>query len=112
MTHVSQNINDTLDCRARTYGNYEDHARITQNIKAAMADSRNWDDLSAHLKETLEMLAHKVGRILNGEQNYIDSVRDCVGYLKLSQIIMERTEGATDVSVSRTQLVGGEWCLV
>ena len=109
---MTQNIETTLDNRARTYGEYEDHARITQNIKAAMADSRNWDYLSPHLKETLEMLAHKIGRILNGDPNYIDSVRDCVGYLKLSQTIMERTEGSTDVSISRTVLSNGTWCQV
>ena len=93
-------IQATLAERGKNYGSYEDHARITQNLKLVMMESKNWDALPNHLRETLEMVAHKVGRILNGDHRYLDSIRDCVGYLKLSQDIMEATPGTTDARVS------------
>lgn len=100
MTQNTQNINDTLDNRARTYGDYDDHARITQNIKAAMADSGNWSYLPPHLKETLEMVAHKLGRMLNGDWKYLDTARDCIGYMKLSYDLLEKTNDATDAKIT------------
>lgn len=76
-------INTTLEQRGNRYGKFTDHARITQNIKRAMQDSANWTDLRDDQKEALEMLAHKVGRILNGDPNYHDSWHDIIGYTKL-----------------------------
>ncbi len=58
------NIDATLAERGNRYGSFTEHARITQNIKKAMADSPNWSKLSYDKKESLEMLAHKIGRIL------------------------------------------------
>lgn len=77
------NIEQTLTQRGNRYGSFEEHARITQNIKAAMADSPNWATLSPAMKESLEMLAHKAGRILNGDPEYHDSWHDIIGYTKL-----------------------------
>lgn len=77
------NISDTLEERGMRYGKFSEHARITQAIKAAMQDSPNWNRLSPDMKETLEMIAHKAGRILNGDPNYHDSWHDIIGYTKL-----------------------------
>lgn len=77
------NVDQTLTERGARYGVFSEHARITQNIKAAMADSPNWANLNASQKESLEMTAHKIGRILNGDPNYIDSWHDIIGYTKL-----------------------------
>lgn len=88
-THLQENfhklpdITETLSERGSRYGSFEEHARITQNIKAAMKDSPNWDKLPPNMKESLEMLAHKAGRILNGDPLYHDSWHDIVGYAKL-----------------------------
>ena len=38
-------INDTLAERGSRYGKFVDHAEVTQNIKRAMMNSNNWDDL-------------------------------------------------------------------
>ena len=81
--NLSLDIEDTLAERGSRYGSFKEHARITQNIKSAMADSPNWTKLSPSQKECLEMLAHKAGRILNGDPNYHDSWHDIVGYSKL-----------------------------
>lgn len=83
-------ISDTLAERGSRYGTFTGHARITQNIKAAMADSPNWAALDPDQKEALEMVAHKIGRILNGDPNFHDSWHDIVGYAKL---VADRLEG-------------------
>ncbi len=77
------NIEQTLAERGSRYGAFTDHAVITQSIKRSMAASPNWGVLADDQKECLEMIAHKVGRILNGDPNYHDSWHDIVGYTKL-----------------------------
>lgn len=77
-------IAQTLAERGKRYGEFDEHARITQNIKRAMADSPNWQTLADDQKEALEMIAHKIGRILNGDPNYHDSWHDILGYTQLA----------------------------
>lgn len=85
----SGGINSTLNERGSRYGSFSEHARVTQNIKRAYQNSRTWKGLPDDMKEVLEMLAHKAGRILNGDPNYKDSWHDMIGYTKL---IEERLE--------------------
>ena len=83
-------IEVTLAERGSRYGDFAEHARITQNIKDAMWDSPNWPHLSPAAKEALEMVAHKIGRILNGDPDYHDSWHDIIGYTKL---VADQLEG-------------------
>ena len=76
-------VDATLADRGARYGKFFDHAKITQNIKRAMQDSPNWNKLDDDQKEALEMTAHKIGRILNGDPNYADSWHDIIGYTRL-----------------------------
>lgn len=75
-------IDATLEERGSRYGIFKNHARITQDIKRAMSQG-NWAMLADDQREALEMIAHKVGRILNGDPNYHDSWHDIIGYTKL-----------------------------
>lgn len=77
------NITETLSERGNRYGKFSEHARITQAIKSAYRDSPNWEKLPADMKEALEMNAHKVGRILNGDFRFHDSWHDIICYTKL-----------------------------
>ena len=81
-------IDDTLAQRGSRYGEYKEHARITQGIKRAMADSPNWATLGDDKKECLEMVAHKIGRILNGDPDYKDSWHDVIGYVRLVEVTL------------------------
>lgn len=76
-------IDATLAERGSRYGTFVEHARITQNLKRAMIDSPNWQSLSDDKREALEMVVHKIGRILNGDPEYHDSWHDIIGYTKL-----------------------------
>ena len=72
-----------LSERGKRYGDFMNHARITQDLKDVMVNTPNWSSLAADQKESLEMVAHKIGRILNGDPNYDDSWRDIAGYARL-----------------------------
>jgi hypothetical protein len=92
------NIDETLKERGNRYGSFTGHARITQSIKAAMVHGKNWYSLEPDQKEALEMVAHKIGRILNGDPNYIDSWHDIVGYVKLVEDRLTAAEALDKVS--------------
>ncbi len=79
----SDEITRTLDNRETRYGRFSGHAEITQGLKRAMVSAPKWGDLSDDKKEALEMIVHKIGRILNGDPEYKDSWHDIVGYAKL-----------------------------
>ena len=50
---MTTDITQTLQERGNRYGKFGDQARITQNIKRAMADSRNWRNLTDSQRESL-----------------------------------------------------------
>jgi hypothetical protein len=85
-------IEKTLEERGNRYGKFTEHARITQNLKRAMTDLPNWSKLSDDKKESLEMIVHKIGRILNGDTEFHDSWHDIIGYTKLVADSLVNTE--------------------
>ena len=87
----SADIAAILDERGKRYGDFHEHARITQAIKGVMMDSNNWQQVEDDQREALEMIAHKLGRILNGDPDYADSWVDIAGY---AQLVADRLEGA------------------
>lgn len=85
-------LNTLLTERGSRYGNFLDHARITQRLKKVahqFADQHN-KTFDVDQAEALDMIFHKIGRILNGDPNYADSWIDIAGYAKL---VADRLEG-------------------
>lgn len=80
---MAQEIDAVLKERGSRYGDFYDHAIITQRLKDAMSETSGWATLSPAKKESLEMVAHKIGRILNGDPTYRDSWTDIAGYARL-----------------------------
>ena len=76
-------IDKVLDERGKRYGEFCDHAALTQNLKGAMTAHPKYCLLTNDKKEAHEMIQHKVGRIINGDSNYKDSWTDIIGYTKL-----------------------------
>jgi hypothetical protein len=76
-------IEDTLSERGRRYGDFKDHAAIAQRLKEQMKYTDGWKNLADNQRECLEMIAHKIARILNGDPNFIDSWHDISGYATL-----------------------------
>lgn len=80
---MSNELNKTLDQRGQTYGDFKTHAYIAQEMKKAMQCGANWHLLDDDMKEALEMVCHKIGRITNGDPRYKDSWHDIIGYVAL-----------------------------
>lgn len=76
-------IDTVLEERGKRYGEFDKHARITQGIKAFMVSGQSWNRCTPSMKEALEMIAHKIGRIVNGDPMYLDSWVDISGYNEL-----------------------------
>lgn len=76
-------IEEILNEREETHGKFEDHAAITDAIKFDMQQSSNWSTLGSMKREALDMIAHKIGRILAGNPNVKDHWDDIAGYATL-----------------------------
>ena len=79
---MADSIAATLAERRQRYGEFKTHARITQDLKRVIAE---WTagPLAPDQQEALEMICHKIGRILNGDPDYADSWHDIAGYAQL-----------------------------
>lgn len=86
------NVDEILAERGSRYGVFSGNAAIAQALKDVMRSSGNWetDAMDDDQKEALEMIAHKIARILNGSANYADNWVDISGY---AQLIVKRLEG-------------------
>ncbi len=85
-------VNATLVERGARYGKFTGHAEVTMDLKRlirAHAIKRN-QFLTDDQQEALDMICHKIGRIINGDPNYADSWVDIAGYAKL---VADRLEG-------------------
>ena len=76
-------INKTLEERQKTHGEFADHDWISQDLCESMRQHPNFNDLSAMKKESLEMIQHKVARIINGDSGTHDHWHDIAGYATL-----------------------------
>jgi hypothetical protein len=89
---IQTDIQSTLAERGKRYGTFTGHAEIAQQLKGVMRkyEAARACDLDPDQREALEMIAHKIARILNGDPNYHDSWHDIAGYAKL---VADRLQG-------------------
>lgn len=75
--------------RGKTHGDFSDHAQCTQNLKYAihtftrLDKSEPWQRLTTCQRESLDMIVHKIGRILAGDPDFRDHWDDIAGYAHL-----------------------------
>jgi hypothetical protein len=81
--------------RKERYGEYSTTALIAQQLKGMMHEAPSWHKLTASQREGLEMIQHKIARIVNGDPSYLDSFVDIIGYAKLMVEEMEKKHGTT-----------------
>lgn len=81
--------------RKERYGEYSTTALIAQQLKGMMHEAPSWHMLTASQREGLEMIQHKIARIVNGDPSYLDSFIDIIGYTKLIVEDMEKKHGTT-----------------
>lgn len=91
MADSSLNIAATLEQRGKNYGNFETQARIVQALKCAAYENATVT-IESHHNEALDMIFHKIARILNGDPNYADSWHDIAGYATLVEQIIAKKQ--------------------
>ncbi len=75
-------IDQILAEREKTHGDFKEVVFVAQGIKRVMR-LHECDHLSALQKESLDMIASKIGRILAGDPDHIDHWLDIAGYATL-----------------------------
>jgi len=85
-------IDETLDARALDYGKFIEGAEVMQMLKRVVQNAlSNRDKVLAHDQaESIDMIIHKIGRIINGNPDVVDHWLDIAGYAKL---VADRLEG-------------------
>jgi Domain of unknown function (DUF6378) len=94
------NVTSTIEERSSRYGRFVGNARIAQDLKRVIAayTPRGWNPadgtrvkyLADDQQEALDMICHKIGRIINGDPDYADSWHDIAGY---AQLVADRLNG-------------------
>lgn len=88
---MNSDLTSLLEDRQKSHGDFANHARATQAIKAAITAEvyarfeRGQPPLNAKQIESLEMIAHKIGRILAGDPNFDDHWTDIAGYAQIAK---------------------------
>lgn len=88
----SDQVKALLEDRAKNYGTFEALSKIVQSLKSVI-----YKELGSRSKaladdqiEALDMICHKIARIINGDPNHLDSWQDIAGYARL---VAERLQG-------------------
>ena len=78
-------IDATLAERGTKYGKFADHAAVTYKLKNVLREhsGSHGKSYAYDQAEALDMICHKLGRIVNGDPDYADSWVDIAGYAKL-----------------------------
>ena len=84
---LNDSIEDTLEQRGRNYGDFKEHAALSQKLKILfdehVMEHGNPELFHYAMNEAIEMIFHKVARIANGDPTYADSWHDIAGYATL-----------------------------
>ena len=84
----------TLEQRGARYGTFVGHAAVTMELKKVIREQLKLRGkiLADDQQEALDMICHKMGRIINGDPDYDDSWVDIAGYATL---VANRLNGLT-----------------
>ena len=88
----AKNVDALITERGTRYGFFIGQATISQELKKVVYAglNRSGNKLDNDQLEALDMIVHKIARIVNGDPNYSDSWVDIAGYAKL---VSDRLEG-------------------
>ena len=78
-----EDIKKILARRQATHGNFRTHSAVSQNLKWCLMHHSGWPKLEQLQREALEMICHKIARIMAGDPKHIDHWLDIAGYATL-----------------------------
>jgi len=76
-------IDAVLAERGKTHGNFNINCKVSQQIKRNLREFTGWHKLDESKRESLDMIAHKIGRIIAGDPDFADHWVDIAGYAQL-----------------------------
>lgn len=79
---IKNNTDKILEERQKTHGEFKTHAAISQGFKKVACELAQ-SQLDPTQAEALEMIFHKIARILNGNPSHKDHWDDIAGYATL-----------------------------
>lgn len=85
-------VQDTLNTRGKIHGDFTVGSGVMQALKDIAHISTNWQYMTPAQKESIEMILHKVGRVLCGNPNHVDHWHDIAGYATLVENILTTGE--------------------
>lgn len=85
---MPSNVSSTLSSRANTHGSFAANGQIMQALKDLARSGHNWNKLAPHQREAIDMILHKIGRILCGNPDYADHWHDIAGYATLVENLL------------------------
>lgn len=85
---MSNDVQATLSTRQSSHGDFRENGRIMQTLKFVCRGGKNWETLPPHQREALDMITHKIGRILSGNSDHADHWHDIAGYATLCENII------------------------
>lgn len=76
---------ETIKDRGTQYGEFHEGAVVMQQLKQVIAVQlgERGKTLLPIQQEALDMICHKIGRLINGNENNLDSWLDIAGYAML-----------------------------
>lgn len=79
-------VESTIATRHSMHGDYSTTADIAQGIKACLRDSPKWLHMHKNNRESLDLIATKMARIVSGDEFEPDHWHDIQGYAKLAAV--------------------------
>ena len=76
-------VHKILQQRGSTYGDFAELAEFEQVVKDIFKSRDNWWNLKPFQRTAIEMIIHKLARIMNGNVDYKDNYVDICGYCQL-----------------------------
>ena len=70
----------TIAARQSTHGVFSENTKFIQAAKDLARQGPNWATMPAYQREAVDMLMHKIGRILYGDPSHLDHWVDISGY--------------------------------
>jgi Domain of unknown function (DUF6378) len=77
---------DLTNERAKAHGDFTDVSDIAQRLKSVIRTGHSFDQLSMVQVEGLDMILHKIARIVSGNPNHKDHWDDIAGYAHIVSI--------------------------
>ena len=102
-TPLPSDVNSTLSTRGNSHGDFIQNGRVMQDLKDLIRTGPSYSQLTSYQREAVDMICHKLGRIVCGNPNFTDHWHDICGYSQLVENILTTGKSHPSLSTSTSQ---------